>query len=52
MEMEWLQKNAKDYGGQWIAVRGGKLIASSEIRNEVIESTKNVKNLLITYIPL
>jgi len=49
-DMQWIKANGEKYRGQWVALRGGTLLASDFSRNELLVQLVNPKDksILIT----
>ena len=52
--MRWIAKNGKDYAGQWVALDGGRLLASGQNGAEVANAARarGVKKPAMIRIPV
>lgn len=50
-EQAWVKRNAPKFGGHWVALRGGDLLASGSSLSEVRDAIGSLAGLFVTRIP-
>lgn len=48
---QWLETHAAPYRGNWVALRGGELVASGETLEELTTSVRLTREILVTRVP-